>query len=113
MVKRRSIDRTVTQTYDDLVRETSENQRDQKIKLANFAKALHDKSTRELVWEILGFTGLYNVNTACDNTVFMTEGSRKVGLQILDLLFEIDPGIYTKMILEHKPQQDDGEEDNG
>jgi hypothetical protein len=99
--RRQKSDRTIEQVENEYEREAVEANRDIDVKLANFRGALQDKRTRMLIWEILGFTGLYDINALCDNSVFFSEGKRAVGQEILLLLNSIDVSMYANMIKEN------------
>jgi len=71
-----------------------------KITLANYGNVLQNRHAREMVYEILSYAELYNVNAMNGEAALINAGSRKVGVEILSLLEEIDPTLYPKMILE-------------
>lgn len=107
MARKRIGERTISQINDEMLRSANEYERKRKIELANYSQALQNKSTRMLVREIIGFTGFYDVNATCDNSVFMTEGKRRVGQMIIELLAEIDENLYLTILQEGINQRGD------
>ena len=100
-------EKTLDQITDNQRRIAGEQNKQRELELANYALALQDKKTRELVWEILSSTGLYDVNAYCDATVFFSEGRRAIGQEIILLLNEIDVMLYPKMIMENAGRQEE------
>jgi hypothetical protein len=77
----------------------------QRIRLANYKTLLHNNTAaRELILEILDYTGFNAVTRTADNQLFMAEGRRQVGREIIDLLYAIDPLLYAELIKQRGKQ---------
>ena len=56
---------------------------------------------RRLVWDLLGFTGIYRQVFTGNSETFFNDGKRVVGLRYLDLVNRHAPEQYTTMLKEH------------
>lgn len=66
----------------------------------NVREVLKTRQGKELVWEILGWCGLYDSSySPDDNWRRLAEGKREIGVQLLALLDDTDPTIYPRLIL--------------
>jgi hypothetical protein len=93
--------KTIVQQMAEQRRQDAEFQKYRKVDIQNY-KTLLEKSTvaKKLVWEILSYANFYNVNQSTDSSVQYTEGKRAVGKEIIELLNEISPSCYPKLMLE-------------
>ena len=64
------------------------------------SKVIDTNAGRDVIWEILGITGLYNNSFTGNSTTFFNEGKRSVGWDILQMLNDADPAAYARMQLE-------------
>lgn len=93
--------KTVVQLMAEQKRQDSEFQKNRRIEIKNFKLLLErDPTARKLVWEILSYCNFYNVNQSTDSSVQYTEGKRSVGKEIIELMSEISPSLYPKLMLE-------------
>lgn len=105
MARKKSTVRSIDETLSMQHQLSREYERDRKIRLANYELLLHNNRTaRDLLWDILNFTGFNSVTSAIDNSIFVSEGRRQVGADIISLLNEIDPRLYPTIILEKGTQ---------
>ena len=83
-----------------------------KISLANYGNVLQNRYVRGLIWEILSYTELYNVDATSGEAALINAGSRKVGVEMLALFEEIDPALYPKLMLERGDSNGRGHDSN-
>ncbi len=67
-----------------------------KAKLSDIDTCLKTPQGKKLLWEVLSYCDLYSVSGDDIET-----GKRTVGVDILNLLEEVDPSIYPKLVLEN------------
>lgn len=73
---------------------------------ANVREVMKTRQGQEVMWEILGFCGLYDDKFTGDSNTFYLEGKRAIGLQILDMLEMADPTIYARLLLDKQKTKD-------
>ena len=70
---------------------------------ANVSQVMALRAGQDVMWEILGMCGLYTDNSiSADQGI---EGKRAVGLQILQLLEDVDPKIYPNLLITKQEQE--------
>jgi hypothetical protein len=52
-----------------------------------------------LLW-LLGQCGIYRANLGANSSIYLTEGQRSIGLQVIDRLNAVDPTAYPTLMLE-------------
>jgi hypothetical protein len=110
--RRKEFDSSLDASMEFEANSQQENNKLRKITLANYGNVLQNKHARELVWEILSYAELYNVDATSGEAALVNAGSRKVGVSILALLEEIDPAMYPKLILERGSDHGRGKRDD-
>ena len=73
---------------------------------AGLAYVLAERPGRDLLWWLLGETGVYAGSYTGDNRTFFNEGRRDVGLRLLDRLLAADPETYLTMIKENRNERE-------
>jgi len=67
------------------------------VQAAELSDVLATYSGRAVLWRIVSECGVYSVSTACDNSVFLNEGKRFMGIWLLNEINRINPGAYAVM----------------
>lgn len=62
-------------------------------------KVLETSFGKDVIWHILGLCGIYSVVSTEGPMVYYIEGKRAVGLDILQLLENVDPTMYANLQL--------------
>ena len=68
---------------------------------SNVRELLKTKYGQAFIWEVLSICDLYGHHFTGNSTTFFNEGKRAVGLAILELLEDVDPEAYARMLLNH------------
>jgi hypothetical protein len=71
----------------------------------NVRELVKTRQGREFIWWVLEQTGIYNCTFMQNSSSFFQEGRRSVGLNIIELLTDVDPTIYPRLLME-KAKQD-------
>ena len=72
----------------------------------NVQEVVKTRQGREVIWHILGLCNIYSDSFTGNSSTFYNEGRRSVGLQILQLLGDADPGIYPRLVLEKNSNEE-------
>ena len=84
---------------DDSTDSESEVERRQRQLRRSYQEVLDTESGRRVLWHILSMTGLYRPSFNIDTCVMsFNEGSRNIGLKLLDSITGVDPNAFIKMM---------------
>ena len=71
-------------------------------------KVLRTPEGRTLVWEILNACSLYEYSSLPNpNDVYHRLGRQSVGVELLNLMEQVDKDLYAKLMLEHGETEDE------
>lgn len=70
----------------------------------NIRELLKARPGKELIWHLLKICNLYGQNFTGNSQTFYLEGKRSVGLELLDLLQDVDPTAYARLLLEKQKE---------
>lgn len=70
--------------------------------LSQVKAVAQDKNGQAFIWEILSMCDMYSTTFTGNSQGAFLEGRRAVGLDILDLLNEMDNTFYPNLMLKHK-----------
>ncbi len=73
--------------------------KDRNLLLAKVRDVAETASGKSLIWEILSMCGLYRSTFTGNSQGAFLEGKRAVGIEILDLLSEMDEAFYPTLLL--------------
>ena len=68
----------------------------------NIKELLKTRQGKDFIWYILSISNLYGDNFTGNSHTFYLEGKRSVGLEILQLLEDVDPTAYATLLLDHQ-----------
>jgi hypothetical protein len=72
-----------------------------KQELADLRNILATEGGRRFVWRYLGKCGVFKSSFTGNSQTFFLEGSRNIGLQIMEDVMAADPDSYIKMAKEN------------
>lgn len=55
---------------------------------------------RPFLWWLLEQCGIYRQNMSANSAMYLMEGQRSIGLQVIALMDEVDPTAYPAMLLD-------------
>jgi len=67
---------------------------------ANVRELLKTRAGKSFVWYVLSICNLYGESFTGNSQTFFLEGKRSVALEVLQLLEEVDPTAYARLLLE-------------
>ena len=68
---------------------------------------LDTKAGQEFVWYVLSICNIYGETFTGNSQTFYQEGKRSVGLEILQLLEDVDTTAYARLLLAKQKQKDE------
>ena len=68
--------------------------------VANTRELLKTKAGKDFIWYILSIANLYGDNFTGNSQTFYLEGKRSVGLEVLQLLEDVDKTAYARLLLD-------------
>jgi hypothetical protein len=73
---------------------------------ANTRELLKTRQGKDFIWYVLDRANLYSDVFTGDNQTFYLEGRRSVGLAVLQLLEDIDPTAYPRLLLDRNKSKE-------
>ncbi len=89
-----------------MAKKTTEEQ-DRKTLEANIRELIKTKSGKDFIWEVISMCGIYSSTFTGNSQGAYLEGKRAVGLEVLQLLEDVDPALYPNLILEKQEKKND------
>jgi len=68
--------------------------------VANTRELLKTKAGKDFIWYILSIANLYGDNFTGNSQTFYLEGKRSIGLEVLQLLEDVDKTAYARLLLD-------------
>jgi len=75
--------------------------------LANVREVAKTEQGKALIWEVLSMCGLYSQTFTGNSQGAFLEGRRSVGLEVLQLLEDMDITFYPTLLLQKQEKQND------
>jgi hypothetical protein len=91
--------KSLDEVQDDNARRDAEETKRRNLFIVKMRDLMDTDAGKVLVWEILSFCELYNASPRGELTPYF-EGRRSVGVYLLELLNEVNPRIYPRLIIE-------------
>jgi len=87
------------------VKEQKEDRDYLQLKLAT-KRLLSTADGRLFIWHVLSLCEIYSDTFMGNSTTFYLEGKRAVGLAVLQLLEDINPTSYARLLLKKREEED-------
>jgi len=78
---------------------TQEYKKERSLLLAKAKEVTKSAAGKDLIWEVLAMCGLYESTFTGNSAGAYKEGRRSIGLELLDLLNEMDSSFYPNLLL--------------
>jgi hypothetical protein len=88
-------------------REITEEEREHKAFLAAMRDEFKRPGMRDLLWHVLSMCNVWGGTFTGNSQTFYLEGKRQVGIELLQLIEEVDPTLFPRMMLEKQKTVED------
>lgn len=68
--------------------------------IANTGELLKTRAGKDVIWHILSLCNLYGNTFTGNSQTYFLEGKRSIGLGILELLEDVGPTVYARLLLD-------------
>lgn len=86
------------------------NEKDIRKKLeTDISSTMGTDQGKDTIWEILSLCGIYDNQFTGNSGTFFNEGRRSIGIDIIQMLNDVDPTLYPRLLLEHAQLKDNNE----
>ncbi len=80
-------------------------EKERKLLLARVRDVAQTPAGKDFIWELLSMAGIYATTFTGNSQGAYNEGRRSVGLDIMQLLEEMDPTFYPTLLLQQRKKK--------
>jgi hypothetical protein len=88
-----------------MARNKTEDEKSHSHLLGCMREVLRSEQGKDVIWNILGMCQLYSESFTGNSTTFYNEGKRAVGLEILQLLEDVNPAAYADLLIHQQRKE--------
>lgn len=78
----------------------AEDDKEYRAFVADMRELFKEPAARDLLWFVLGVCNVWGGIFTGNSQTFFLEGKRQVGIEILQLMEEVDPTLFPRLMLE-------------